>query len=121
MKNWPPILWVVFVALIIFIISICTIMYVHYKAAHILSLYGIWGILLSLWFYYMSRGCVEIHIHHYALMMILLSFICWQDVFTTLLCGIFNGIMIEGVSMYGFGPIFINSLNNEQLSTIKKE
>ena len=77
MKNWPPILWAVFGVLVIVVISICTIMFIYYKSAHVLTEYGIWGVLLPAWFYYMSRGCVEVHIHHYTLMMILLSFVCW--------------------------------------------
>jgi hypothetical protein len=37
MKNWPAVLWGVFVALIIFFLSIIAVMFVHYRAAHVLT------------------------------------------------------------------------------------
>jgi len=39
-------------------------------------------------------------------MMIILSFLSYQDAFTTLLSGYFNGVMIEGASNYGYDVIF---------------
>jgi hypothetical protein len=39
-------------------------------------------------------------------MMIILSFLSYQDVFITFVSGYFNGVMIEGASNYGYDPIF---------------
>jgi hypothetical protein len=36
MKNWPAVLWGVFAALVIFVISLIAIMFVHYKASNVL-------------------------------------------------------------------------------------
>ena len=123
MKNWPAVLWVVFAAIVVLFASILSIMFLHYRAAHVLTHYGIWAIIFKSWFFYMSRGCLEVHIHHYTLMMIILSFVCYQDAFTTLLSGILNGVMIEGASMYGYDPIFIHfhPCENDRRSIIKKE
>ena len=40
--------------------------------------------------------------------MIVLSFCAYQDTFATVVCGIFNGIMIEGGSFYGWDPVFVH-------------
>jgi len=109
MKKWPAIYWAVAVAILALFISILCVISVHYKAANVQSYYIIWAILLSSWFYYKSRGCKEVHIHHYVIMMVLLSFTCYQDVFTTIISALFNGIMIEGASMYGYDPIFVHT------------
>ena len=68
----------------------------------------------------MSKGCVEVHIHHYTLMMIILSFICYQDAFATFISGTLNGVMIEGASHYGYDPIFIHK-KTEAIKQIEKE
>ena len=81
-------------------------MLIHYKAAHVLTQYEIWNVALPYEFYYMGRGCKNIHLHHYTLMMIILSLLSYQDAFTTLLSGYFNGVMIEGAANYGYDPIF---------------
>lgn len=122
MKNWPAVLWGVFVALIIFILSLLAIMFVHYKAAHVLTQYGIWIIVIPSWFYYMGRGCKNIHVHHYLLMMIILSFLSYQDAFITLISGYFNGVMIEGASNYGYDPVFERGEKvDEAIEKIKAE
>ena len=69
MKNWPAILWAVFAALVVLIIAIFTVMFIHYKSAQQLMHYEIWVVALPSWFYYMSRDCVKVHVHHYTLMM----------------------------------------------------
>jgi len=38
--------------------------------------------------------------------MIVLSFTGYQSAFVTAVCGIFNGIMIEGASFWGYDPVF---------------
>ena len=78
----------------------------HYRQANALREYAIWGVLLFAYFYIRSRSCDEVHIHHYTLSMIVLSFTGYQSAFVTAICGIFNGIMIEGASFWGYDPVF---------------
>lgn len=40
--------------------------------------------------------------------MIVISFTGYQSAFITAVCGIWNGIMIEGASFFGYDPIFEN-------------
>ena len=47
------------------------------------------------------------HIHHYVLSLIVLSFLGYQSVFLTVVHGAFNGIFIEGASHWGLDPIWI--------------
>jgi len=122
MKTWPAILWAVFVALIVGALALVAVMFVHYRAAHVLPQYAIWLIALPSWFYYKSRGCKNVHLHHYSLMMIILSFLSYQDAFTTLLSGYFNGVMIEGAANYGYDVIFEKGEKvDENLEEIKVE
>ena len=70
----------------------------------------------------MGRGCKNIHLHHYTLMMIILSFLCYQDVFTTFISGYFNGVMMEGAANYGYDPIFERGEKfDETIEEIKAE
>jgi hypothetical protein len=47
------------------------------------------------------------HVHHYNVGIIVIIFIGYQHPFTTFIHGIFNGIMIEGLTRWNCGPIFI--------------
>jgi hypothetical protein len=106
MKTWPIALWAVFLSMIAVIAAFLVIMTSHYRQANALREYAIWGVLLFAYFYVRSRFCDEVHIHHYTLMMILLSFTGYQSAFVTAVCGVFNGIMIEGASFWGYDPVF---------------
>jgi len=107
MKTWPPILWAVFcvlIAAILLLVSILVRVYVEY---HILKDYFYLIAVIAAWFYYKSQGAKNIHVHHYTLMMGLQALCCYQDIFITVLSGVFNGIMIEGASRWGYDPIFV--------------
>lgn len=106
MKNWPPVLWAVFFALIGFLGSFVTILIRLYSEIGILKYYLAWGVALGGFFYYKSKNATDTHIHHYVLAMIVLSFTCYQSQFISLVHGVFNGIMIEGGSRWGYDPIW---------------
>jgi hypothetical protein len=106
MKNWPPILWAVFVALLAFLGAYADVLLHLYKHLGIMKYYILWAIALASFFYYMGRHATDTHIHHYVLAMIVLSFTCYQNVFLTVVHAIFTGIMIEGASHYGYDPIW---------------
>ena len=120
MKKWPLVYWIVAAAILVLFGSILSIIFVHYKAAKVTTHYAIWTVILVLFFYIKSRGCAYVHIHHYTIMMILLSYTCYQDVFTTFISGFFNGIMIEGASFWGYDPIFIKADPKENDERSKK-
>ena len=48
------------------------------------------------------------HVHHYTVAMIVLSITGYQHVFVTVIHGLFNGIMIEGASRWGYDPVWTN-------------
>jgi hypothetical protein len=106
MKDWPAALWAVFLSMIALIGAFLVILINHYRQANVVREYAIWGVLLFAYFYIRSRSCDEVHIHHYTLSMIVLSFTGYQSAFVTAICGIFNGIMIEGASFWGYDPVF---------------
>ena len=107
MKNWPPILWAVFCALIAGICLLVSVLYSAYSVTGALKEYAILEGLIFSWFFYKARGAKDIHVHHYPLMMVLQSLCCYQSPFITVVAGAFNGIMIEGASRWGYDPIFV--------------
>lgn len=74
MKDWSIALWAVFLSMITLIGAFLVILFSHYRSANVLREYAIWGVLLFSYFYVRSRFCDEVHIHHYTLSMIVLSF-----------------------------------------------
>lgn len=106
MKTWPPVLWGVFFALIVILVSLVVVLFKEYYQLSIVKWYGLWAACIGVWFYVKSRKAVDIHIHHYCIGMLVLAFTCYQDVFLTVVCGVFNGIMMEGGSRWGYDPVF---------------
>ena len=107
MKNWPPILWGVFFALIAGILLLVYVLVNAYSVNGVLREYFVLEGIIFSWFFYKSRGAKDIHVHHYTLMMVLQSLCCYQSVFITVVAGAFNGIMIEGASRWGYDPVFV--------------
>lgn len=106
MKTWPPVLWGVFFALIAILTTLVIVIVKEYAQLHIIKWYGLWASCIGVWFYLKQRKATDVHIHHYCIGMLVLAFMCYQDVFITIVCGIFNGIMMEGGSRWGWDPIF---------------
>ena len=106
MINWSVAQWSVFLLVIFAIVAQLTILSSHYSQAGVAGDYVIWGILLFSYFYIRSRYCDRVHIHHYTLAMIVISFTGYQSAFVTAVCGIWNGVMIEGASFFGYDIIF---------------
>mmetsp|Transcript_5615 Transcript_5615/g.9675 ORF Transcript_5615/g.9675 Transcript_5615/m.9675 type:complete len:123 (-) Transcript_5615:158-526(-) len=106
MKTWPLILWVIFFALVAFIVAYVWVLVQMYIGAGVLWLYGIWTVLLGAYIGFRSYTAKDIHIHHYTLMMILISYTCFQSKFLTITQGVFHGIMMEGVSRWGVDPVW---------------
>lgn len=113
MKNWPPVLWAIFAALIGFIIFIVIVLFKYYFQWDLQFRYPAWGFALAFFFWYKSRAASDVHIHHYVLAMLVLSFLGEQNWLVTATHGVFNGIMIEGASHYGYDPIWTYSQENE--------
>jgi len=114
MKNWPPVLWGVFFAMIGFLGSFASILFKLYNQINILNYYIAWAIALGGFFYYKGKGATDTHIHHYVVAMIVLSFTCYQSPFISLVHGVFNGIMIEGGSRWGYDPIWTYGPKKQQ-------
>ena len=106
MKHWPPILWAVFVALIIFIVALASVVFSKYYEFGLAAGYVGWIAIIAFWFWWKSQGATDIHIHHYVLSSVGVSCIGYQCVFLTFCQAIFCGVMIEGGSRWGYDPIF---------------
>jgi hypothetical protein len=106
MKNWPPVLWAVFAGLVSFLGALVVIIVKLYLALSIVKWYICFIGAVGVWFYLKARKATDIHIHHYCIGAAVVSICCYQDIFITLVSGIFNGIMIEGASRWGYDPVF---------------
>ena len=113
MKTWPTILWLVFFVLMGFLGALAVIIVRTYYVIGVWIYYIIWAITIALYFYYRGRGAVDTHIHHYVVAGIVVSFICYQNIFLTIVHGIFSGILIEGGTRWGYDPIWVYRVNEE--------
>ena len=59
------------------------------------------------------------HIHHYNVGLIVMSFIGYQSPFSTIIHGVFNGIFIEGVTRYNYGQIWVYNYDDVSPKIIK--
>jgi hypothetical protein len=109
MATWGPGMWTVFVVLFGLIGLILADVCYHYYAIGILKYYGLWAVVLVSALVWQSKRVAperKIHVHHYVLAFIVMSFLCYQGKFFTLVHGFFNGMFIEGGARWGFDMIW---------------
>jgi hypothetical protein len=109
MATWGPGMWMVFVVLFGLIGLILGDVCYHYYAIGYLKYYGIWAAALVAAMMWQTRRVAperKIHVHHYTLGLIIMSFLCYQGKFFTLVHGFFNGMFIEGGARWGFDRIW---------------
>lgn len=81
-----------------------------YIEVQVLSRYVIWaGVLYGAikWNTVRLKDTRVLHIHHYFLAMVLMSFISGQSPLFTVMHGFFHGMMIEGGCRWGFDPMWV--------------
>ena len=74
MKSWPAFLWGVLFALIIFLIFLFIVVFKIYIKYGLQVTYAIWASLLIIYFKFRGRNAKNVHIHHYTIGMIVVSF-----------------------------------------------
>jgi hypothetical protein len=121
MKNWPVFLWILFIALVTFILTVFSYLYlVYFSIGFFLVYVGVFAMIL-LYFYIFSKiysNC-HLHFHHYIIGISVVIMACYQNHFITILHAVFNGIWLEGASRWGFDPIWIPDTSATPLSTKK--
>ena len=116
MKNWPPVLWAVFFALVAFLLVLVVTVFKLYIALGILKWYLLAMGVFASWFYIKAKAAKDVHIHHYCIGAAVVSVCCYQDAFITFVSGIFTGIMIEGGSRWAYDPVFTYDEEEETLN-----
>lgn len=109
MKNWPPILWVIFIGMIGLIGFTISYIFQMYAIIHIAFYYEVLLVAIIvgvIGYAYLISDKYEFHFHHYCIGMFGMIFACYQNIFITAVHAIFNGIMIEGACRWGYDPIF---------------
>ena len=110
MKNWPLILWVIFLGLVLlFATIIAYIFYLYYTigylSAYITLLSTLVGSFSFLIYWYNLLG-YTLHVHHWFLGAFMQVFMCYQNGWISAIQAIFAGIMTEGASRWGYDPLF---------------
>ena len=107
MKNWPLILWVAFFVMVIALMCLgFKIMKIYWRIG-VLKIYLGWSLLLMLIWYINCIDAIDVHIHHYVVALITLTYICYQSILLTTIHGIFCGMLIEGATRWGYDSIWI--------------
>ena len=109
MSDWPFILWVIFVAACCLIGYMIAELFIAYYKAGIVARYTVFLCLIITSFcaYTFILGpSYEVHVHHYCWSGLFLCMMGHPSTIVTVLHGVFNGIMIEGASRWGFDPIW---------------
>jgi len=100
-------LWLVLAGLIFVLVCLLFQLFYYYYKLRIHCWYLLWALVLFSFF--IIGGINEAHLHHYLVAQIMLSFMSYRNIFLTIMHGIFNGVMIEGVSRWGLDPIWYDN------------
>jgi hypothetical protein len=109
-KDFGLFLWGILIFVVLLVSSILYFVFVDYKRIGILKWYLLLGVAWVLGVNLQSRRMKkqnrQLHLHHYCLAFIILSFICYQSVFISIIHEFCQGMMIEGGARWGFNEIW---------------
>lgn len=110
MATWGPGMWLLAIVLIGLIALILADVMYHYYLLGIVKYYAAYGIALFVALKWQSARVKPegraIHIHHYCIGFVVMSFLSFQGKFFTLIHGFFNGMFLEGGCRWGFDMIW---------------
>ena len=110
MKTWGIGLWILFICMILLLGFIVTLIFSAYYAMGILSYYIAYAIALFTLMAWKTKIAKSkgknIHIHHYTLALILMSFNSIQNPYLTVVHGFLHGMFIEGSCRWGLDAIW---------------
>ena len=117
MKEWPDYFWVIIGCILISLITPVIFCFYKYYVSGVLLFYFLMAFSIAIWFMYFYSKSSDVHWHHYCFGMAVILFCADQDIFICCISGIFNGIMIEGASRYGYDPVFNYDKPKTQIKT----
>ena len=113
--------WVVFLMMA----SVCgSVLYFNAKGlaeSDVLMRYLAWTIILVgaiVWNTKRLSPGRSLHIHHYFLAWMMMTFICYQSEFLTVCHGFAMGVFIEGGCRWGFDPIWTSNETTEEIDDL---
>lgn len=109
MRRWPLKNWLIFgIVCFLLLWEVIGLAYFYIKAK-VLGYYCaaafliVAAVAIPAW---LLKTTHELHIHHYNIGMAFVVLIGYQSAVLAPLSGLFNGLMIEGVSAYAYDPVF---------------
>ena len=103
-------MWLIFASVMILVGAILYLTLTNLASVGVLKYYALWGVLLVGFFYWNTKRLQaqnrHLHVHHYVVAMIVLSFLCYQSPFLTACHGFFSGMLVEGGARWGFDAIW---------------
>lgn len=110
MRTWSFGLWNFFFVLMFVLAKFFYDLAWNYYHLGILKYYALWTVFFVSILWLNTRRLKEqkyaLHIHHYLVALIVLSFISLQTEFFTFAQGLFYGMFIEGGARWGYDPIW---------------
>ena len=110
MKEWPKILWVVFISIIVLGLGIFGYFIYAYIRAGVIFWYMGWCVLIALFFVLKTvilKKTHYVHMHHYTVGMVVILTIGYQSIPAALVQAFCNGMMIEGGSRWGYDDVWV--------------
>lgn len=123
-------MWALFIIVMGLLVGVLYDVLSKIKGLGYLKYYLIWAVLLIVAVVKHTQKEAEvgkqIHIHHYCIGWTIMTFVCYQDPFLSVVHGFFNGMFLEGGCRWGFDPIWevpgssSNGLSESQLVKTNK-
>lgn len=111
MKKWNCFQWLFII--MVFVIVICNII-IGLTIFHRSGLLGMYLSIIGIILAYLGIGAFirrkthNLHFHHYAWAACLVVLCGYQNMYFTTVGALCSGIMIEGMSRWGFGPLWVS-------------
>lgn len=125
MKTWGKGMWALFAVMVALMASILYENAMNLVKMQKLHVYVAWGIALYGWIKWNTKRQPEktIHVHHYDVALILMSFMSVQTPWLSMVHAFCHGFFIEGGCRWGFDPMWQVENNSEakQANEISKE
>ena len=120
MKTWGRGMWLLFAGEVVLVVSILYILGHAYIEVGILKYYAVWGSALVSYFAWNThrRQPCELHIHHYVVALVLMSFNSYQSPYASAVHAFCHGFFVEGGCRWGFDAIWETSNGLEKKNNI---
>ena len=124
MSQWPVSVWLIFASVITPIVVIAIYLLRIYYQASILRFYtGVIGAeIISIALISMIlRKSHNFHLHHYNVALLAIPLLGYPDLLVGACHAFSSGVFVEGVTRWGYDPVWINKENDHKGNSLKTQ